>query len=81
LSFDDIKSMPLICAYTGMILTLEPRHTNTVSLDRIDSHKDYTKANVVFCCKGINFMKHKLSAKDFIDMCLLVAKHYQRGRN
>jgi len=64
-----IKSLPLICYYTGMQLTLESNFPNTISFDRIDSNKDYTQDNVVLCMVDINYAKNDLSKDNFIQMC------------
>lgn len=45
------------------------------SLDRIDSNKGYCKNNVQWVHKKINFMKHVLTNKEFIELCTLVSKN------
>lgn len=77
LTFDQIKSIPLTCHYTGNALTLEGNHPNTISLDRIDSSKGYTITNVVFCCSFVNIMKHKTSYEDFLSACKAIAEHHR----
>jgi len=47
----------------------------TASLDRIDSLKGYTKDNVQWVHKWINFMKQDFKQEDFINFCVAVAKH------
>lgn len=64
-----LESLPLVCYYTGVDLVLEPGKENTVSLDRLDSSKDYTKDNVVFCCWYVNEMKNDYSIDDFVRRC------------
>jgi hypothetical protein len=61
--------MPKICYYTGIALTNKRNLPNTLSLDRIDSNKGYTKNNVVFCCAKINIMKSDMDVDEFIDLC------------
>jgi hypothetical protein len=72
LNFDDIKNIPLICFYTNIKLTKETNKFNTVSLDRMDSNKGYTKDNVVFCCAGVNVMKQSSSILEFLSICKIV---------
>lgn len=69
----DFDAMPLICHYTKRELTFEVGHYNSLSLDRIDSTKGYTKDNVVFCCKIVNMMKLDIDVKDFINWCKIIA--------
>jgi len=40
LTIEYIESLPLICHYTGVPLTLEHKKENTISLERIDSDKE-----------------------------------------
>ena len=72
LNLQDIQSLPFVCHYTGKELTTNPNHQNTVSLDRVDSNKGYTKDNVVLCCEIVNRMKQELSCKDFFSYCRLI---------
>lgn len=46
---------------------------DTVGLDRIDNSLGYTLDNIVDCCTVCNFMKHKMSAEDFINKCKQIA--------
>ena len=47
----------------------------TASLDRIDSYKGYISGNVQWTHKKINFMKQRMSQKQFINWCKLIAKN------
>ena len=76
LTFEQVKSMPLICHYTGRALTLKRNQRNTISLDRIDPSKGYTPTNVVFCCSFVNIMKHTSSYEDFLYTCKEIAEHH-----
>jgi len=73
---EHIKKLPLICAYSGIPLTMEVGKDNTVSLDRIDSKLGYVPGNVVFCTKWINLMKKDKPLKEFIDMCNIIVLHW-----
>jgi len=74
LIFADIKDRPQICFYTGIVLTLEKNKFNTLSLDRVDNKKGYTKDNVVLCCSEINYLKYKMNIKQFLERCEKVVK-------
>lgn len=66
------------CAFTGIPLIFESkcnRPDGTASLDRIDSSKGYTKDNVQWVHKDINYIKRDLSDADFIALCKKVAAH------
>jgi hypothetical protein len=63
-----LSGQTLICGYRPLV-------EYTISLDRIDSSKGYTKDNVQFIHKVINMCKQSLSQKDFIEMCSMVSNH------
>ena len=75
LTIEYLKSLPLICHYSGYNLTLLANKENTVSLDRIDSQIGYTKDNVVLCCADINYMKNKFSKDYFLNLLKIIANH------
>jgi hypothetical protein len=75
ITLGDINRIPMICHYTKIPLVLELGKYNTISLDRLDSSKGYTKDNVVFCCSAINKMKMDLEFKQFIEFCNLVSEN------
>ena len=61
------------CALTGVpIELLKPK---TASLDRIDSSKGYTKDNVQWVHKNVNFLKGKLSEKELYNWCKLIIEY------
>lgn len=61
------------CALTGIpIQLLKPK---TASLDRIDSSKGYTKDNVQWVHKDVNFLKGKFSEKDLYKWCELLLSY------
>lgn len=58
------------CALSGLDLSLSfDAETNTVSVDRIDSKKHYTKDNIQIVHKIINQCKMDLSDGDFYNFC------------
>lgn len=77
LDLEFIESLPLICHYTGEELTVEQNKPNTVSLDRIDNSKGYTKDNVVFCNWRVNQAKNTMSKLDFFTMCKKIVEFNQ----
>ncbi len=65
------------CFYSGMEMTVSG--SSAISIDRVDSGKEYTKDNVVLCCMVVNYMKNTYSIDDFIDICGKVWNH--RGKS
>ena len=66
------------CVMTGIDLTFDTlvnTSDGTASLDRIDSSKGYTKDNVQWVHKDINYIKRDLSDSEFITLCKKVATH------
>lgn len=52
--WEQLKQQDFKCCITGIPLTYEVRSPTTVSIDRIDPAKGYTKDNVRFVCWWIN---------------------------
>ncbi len=75
LTLNELMDIPLVCFYTGVPLSLKTNEYTTVSLDRLDNEKGYTKNNVVFCCRFINVMKSTLSYDQFVTACGTVFHH------
>lgn len=66
-----------LCAYTGDILELNAGYSTTLSVDRVDSSKGYTKDNVVLTTWEVNNCKQDLDLKDFTTLCEKVLKNVQ----
>jgi hypothetical protein len=75
------------CAISGIDIVLNTRWSEqnkgkfteiiqTASLDRIDNSKGYTKNNVQWVHKDINFMRGGLAVNDFVFFCKKVAENY-----
>lgn len=67
-----IVKQKYICALSGIPIEFKPnykKNRQTASLDRIDNKKGYTKENVQWVHKQINFMKGTMSQNTFIEMC------------
>lgn len=56
------------CFYTGDILADYTNSRNTVSLDRIDSNKGYTKDNTVLSTRKMNLLKNDLGIFELLDL-------------
>lgn len=67
-----------LCAYTKLPLTSEGHQLNTVSLDRVDSNKDYTVDNIQLVCVPINRMKLDYTEDQFIELCRLVTHNVSK---
>lgn len=72
-----------LCALSGVPMThtsrpIDDRRYN-VSLDRIDSSKNYTKANVQLVTQTANICKHSLVQEDFVQLCSMIACHQGRA--
>lgn len=65
------------CALTGVEIKFPAncRDSGTASLDRIDSSLGYTKRNVQWVHRVVNFMKQTLSNDALVDWCRLVVAH------
>ena len=64
------------CALSGVSIEFSKSHQKTkttASLDRIDSSKGYTIANIQWVHKALNMMKQEYSQEEFIRWCKLVA--------
>jgi hypothetical protein len=77
LTDDYIKSLPFVCAYSGLPLRMEVGYNNSVSLDRIDSSRGYITGNVVFCTPWVNLMKQDKSTEEFVEMCNIIVNHFK----
>lgn len=67
-----------LCVYTKLPLTSEGHQLNTVSLDRVDSSKDYTVDNIQLVCVPINRMKLDYTEDQFIELCRLVTHNVSK---
>jgi hypothetical protein len=63
------------CALSDLPIKFGLHNHQTASLDRIDSSLGYTLGNVQWVHKHINYMKWKLSEKEFIELCGKVWNH------
>lgn len=67
------------CAISGIEFIDKDKFFN-ISLDRIDSSKDYVKENIQFLCIIINRMKTDLPQEVFINLCLKISEKYAAAR-
>lgn len=58
-----------ICYYTGLPMSVSTKvidsKNHNLSIDRLDSNKDYNLDNIVLCDKNVNMMKGKLTVNRF----------------
>lgn len=74
------ESQPMICYYSGQELTLDTHKPNTLSFERIDNSKGYTRDNTVFCSNIINIMKKAMTKDDFINLCRNIVMYHDKKR-
>ena len=67
-----------LCAYTKLPLLAIGNQLNTMSLDRVDSSKNYTEDNIQLVCVAINRMKLNHAEDQFIQLCRLVAQNVSK---
>ncbi len=79
LTKEELTSLPFICFWTGVPLTLTQHKNNTVSLDRLDSKKGYFLENVVLCCANVNKARWDMTPEEFISMCAVISRRFPRG--
>lgn len=60
------------CYLSGEVLACERNNKNSLSIDRIDSSKNYTKDNIQIVTGMINACKNDYSNNDFINICRAV---------
>jgi hypothetical protein len=75
LVIEQVRSLPMVCYYTGLPLTMEVGKVNTMSIDRRDSSRPYEFSNVVPCCSMVNAMKQDFEENEFIEMCKQITNH------
>lgn len=62
------------CAITGVPISLEGS-PKSASIDRIDSHKDYTIDNIQWVHNVVNLMKRKMTLEELKEWCRLILNH------
>lgn len=88
ITIDDIKNQfnnqVGLCALTRFKMTWNKQPSNSqthisnkfnISVDRINSEKDYTKDNIQLVCAIINIIKYKLSKNKFTEICYKISKN------
>lgn len=69
------------CAYTNLELKFIINDPHSMSIDRINSDKDYTIDNIQLVCSIINKMKWTLKHEDFINLAKAVTKRKKEKEN
>lgn len=72
------------CALSNLPLSFTPTYKSrkidqTASLDRIDSHGDYTPSNIQWLHKDVQRMKNSLDQKRFLELCNLISRQHPRA--
>lgn len=62
-----------LCYYTNQPFTL--KGSRSLSIDRVDNSKGYTKGNVVWCWFSINAMKANMVYSEAKDLCTAFLMH------
>lgn len=71
------------CALSGINIEMpfhirqlhDKNNDKLASLDRIDNNKGYTKDNVQWVCKRINYMKHTQKQEEFLKLVSIIYKN------
>ena len=56
-------------------MTTAPNNDLSVSIDRIDSEKGYTRRNIVFTTSIVNRMKNKFDSNIFLILCKAITNY------
>jgi hypothetical protein len=73
------KKYGLICPISHQEMTYQQGLGNletNISIDRIDSSKDYIKGNIQFICRRVNTMKHNESLDSLIFWSRAIMEHH-----
>jgi len=81
--FDLYEKQQGLCAISGIHMTYEVgtggpgnhNSPNNISLDRIDSSKEYEEGNVQLVCSAVNFMKSNLTTRDLVSYCKKIVEY------
>ena len=73
LDLDEI-GIPISCPILGMPLKWNngQAEDDSYSIDRIDSSKPYTKDNIQFVSRNINYAKHSLSHEQMLEFLKMI---------
>lgn len=66
------------CKYSGLPLSYEVNHPDTVSLDRIDSSIGYIEGNLQLVSTTVNRIKLDLGEETFLTYCKLIANNLSK---
>lgn len=70
-----LKKQDFKCELTGDLLYFKNKSNTNISIDRINSDKDYTVDNIQLVTKQANICKHILNNKEFLEFCNKVVNH------
>jgi len=73
ISIEDLKELWTLqnglCFYTNDKMLFKLGCIDSVSIDRVDSSKGYTKSNIVLCKYKVNVMKNDSSVEELLSFC------------
>ena len=72
-AYDQLESQGFKCALTGIDLPWS--ESSGMSIDRIDSKKEYTRGNIQLVHKDVNLMKNYFDEEYFIEVCKKVTSY------
>lgn len=72
-AYNQLESQNFRCALTGIDLPWS--ESSGMSIDRIDSKKEYIKDNIQLVHKDVNLMKNYFDEDYFIEICRRVYQH------
>jgi hypothetical protein len=72
-----VATSNMVCAISGVPLSLQVGHKHKLSGDRKDSSLGYTRTNVQIVSAMVNFMKQDYSQDEFISLCRKITEHNQ----
>lgn len=86
LSYEDFLNLSYgSCVYCGAAHGKDcknetgSKHKLLNGIDRVDSNKGYTIDNCVSCCSKCNYMKGRLSVREFVDHIINLVNHMGRS--
>ncbi len=57
-----------LCYYSNLPMSMNINNLHTISVERLNSNKGYTKDNTVLCSTTVNYMKNDLDKDTFISI-------------
>lgn len=81
ITLEDLENLLIsqngVCYYTGLPFINDYSKGRSISIDRIDSSKGYTKDNIRLICSLVNTMKSDRTEESFLD-CIKCVYEYMK---